>query len=245
LPDDGEPSWYTGGQLADDLTLPRLQRQWKDPEDGEVSLDDDLTPEERQAFYDDAARAAAHATSQIRRHLVTNPYAAEDACWAASDALHAAARVTGNRQIRRSADAYDRAARAPYGRIPRPSPAGNALRTTARLLMLAGVQDRTTVSIVLLTSRLLALLETITQIRMLQHRQAQADAARCAHQHLERGRTRVGRDDAAWPSEASMPSQVKRAMVGFPSPWAPGPLTVPARTPRTSPHRPVPGRGGP
>src|ERR1019366_6918683 len=48
--------------------------------------------------------------------------AAADAAWAAGDTLHVAAAALGSRVIRQAATAYDRAARAPYGRIPRPPP---------------------------------------------------------------------------------------------------------------------------
>ncbi|NEA29482.1 relaxase/mobilization nuclease domain-containing protein [Actinomadura bangladeshensis] len=238
LPDQAEPLWCSGGQLADDLTLPRLRRRWDGSARDEVRPEDDLTHEERQAFYDDAARAAAFATSQIRRHLATDPYAAEDACWAAADALHAAGKATGNQHLHRAADAYDRAARAPYGRTPRPTSAGNALRTAARLLTLAGVQDRTTVSVLLLVSRLLTLLETITQIRLLQQRQAQADAARRARQHLEQAQTDPGLQLGSQRDASQMPSQVSLAMAGFPSPWAPGPSVGPASPPRSTGRSP-------
>ncbi|MEU5994222.1 hypothetical protein ABZ806_35070 [Spirillospora sp. NPDC047418] len=237
LPGTEEPTWYSGGRLADDLTLQRIQRRWETPTSdtgrGPVAQAYDLTLEERQAFYDDAARAAAYATSQIRRHLATDPYAAEDACWAASDALHSAAKATGNRHLRRAADVYDRAARAPYGRIPRSTSAGNALRTTARLLTLAGVQDRTTVSVLLLVSRLLTLLETIAQIRLLQQRQAQADAARRARHHLEQAQAAPGPQPGSHPDAYRIPSQVRLAMAGFPSPWAPGPGVGPTTPPRS------------
>lgn len=227
LLDSPEPLWCTGGQLADDLTLPRLRRRWADSARIGDLPEDDLTHEERQAFYDDAARAAAYATSQIRRHLATDPYAAEDACWAASDALHVAGKVTGNRHLRLAADAYDRAARAPYGRIPRPTSAGTALRTTARLLALAGIQDRTTVSLVLLVGRLIALLDTIAQIRFRQQRQAQADAARRASRHLEDAQTAAGWHHASQQDAHPVPSQVRIAMAAFPTPWAPAPGAVP------------------
>ena len=39
---------------------------------------------------------------------------------------------SGRRTLRQAADAYDRAARAPYGHIPPPAPAGNQLRQAAR-----------------------------------------------------------------------------------------------------------------
>jgi hypothetical protein len=45
-----------------------------------------------------------------------------------------AAAALGSRILRQAADAYDRAARAPYGRIPAPGPAGNQLRQAARLI---------------------------------------------------------------------------------------------------------------
>ncbi len=59
---------------------------------------------------------------------------AADAAWAAADTLHAAAAALGSRVLRQAADSYDRAARAPYGRIPAPGQPGNNLRRTARLL---------------------------------------------------------------------------------------------------------------
>lgn len=225
LADSEEPTWYSGGRLADDLTLQRLQRRWESSGSdayGDLSVPlYDLTHEERQAFYDDAARAAAYATSQIRRHLATNPYAAEDACWAASDALHVAAKATGNPHLRRAADSYDRAARSPYSRTPRPSSEGNALRTAARLLTLAGTHDRTTVSILVLVSRFIALVDTIAQIRLLQQRQAQADAARRAKQHLDHAA--AGHHGTLLADRVVQPTQAQLAMAGFPNPWAPAP----------------------
>ena len=57
-----------------------------------------------------------------------------------------------------AAPAYDRAARARYGRIPRPTPAGNSLRRTARLLSAAAYvgRDRTLAQVALI-ARLAAL----------------------------------------------------------------------------------------
>jgi len=40
----------------------------------------------------------------------------------------------GSRVLRQAGDAYDRAARSPYGRVPQPTPAGNQPRHAARLL---------------------------------------------------------------------------------------------------------------
>jgi len=81
-------------------------------------------PSRKAAIWDHAARTAADATAQIRQLATTgDPAAAADAAWAAGDTLHIAAAALGSRVIRQAAAAYDRAARAPYGRIPRPTPA--------------------------------------------------------------------------------------------------------------------------
>jgi hypothetical protein len=187
-----------------------------------------LTTDERQAFYDDAARAATYATAQVRRHLVTNPHAAQDACWAASDALYTAAQATGNQHLRHAADTYDRAARAPYGRIPRPTLAGNALRTAARLLALTGsMQNQATASVMMLVASLITLLDTIAELRQLQGRQAQADATRKAAAQVRGARPADPADTSQPTAQAAMSSQARLAMAAFPNPWVPlSPTTV-------------------
>ena len=90
-----------------------------------------------------------------------------------------AAAALGSRILRQAADAYDRAARPPYGRIPPPSLAGNRLRQAARLLSafayLTG--DRSMAPIVLIT-RLAALAEAVAEMRESQRHAAQAAAER-------------------------------------------------------------------
>ena len=148
---DGRPVWYGGGKLATDLTWPKLRQRWTahraTPSPGR------LTAAERNPVWDHASRAAAGAAAQIRHLAWTNPDAAADAAWATSDTLHVAAAMLGSRILRQAADAYDRAARPPYGRIPPPTPAGNHPRQAARLLSafacLTG--DRTLAPIVLIT----------------------------------------------------------------------------------------------
>ena len=129
---DGGPVWYGGGKLAADLSWPKLRQRWAPHR--AMAARTDLTAEERNAVWDHAARAAADAAAQIRALAWTDPAAAADAAWAASDTLHVAAAMLGSRVLRQAADAYDRAARSSYGRIPPPSPAGNQLRRAARLM---------------------------------------------------------------------------------------------------------------
>jgi len=172
--------WYGGGQLSDDLTLPKLVRSFgqPDPEPG-------FTHEELQAIYDDAARAAGHASDQIRRCITLNPSAARDAAWAASDVLHVAARTTGNPYLHRAARVYDRAARAPHGRIPKPTRAGEGLRTAARVMAMAGlIRDRRTVDLLVLVASLTALIDTVARLRASEGRRAQAEAAARSAAHL-------------------------------------------------------------
>ena len=180
---DGGPVWYGGGKLAPDLSWPKLRHRWTPywvtPGTGR------LTTEQRNAVCDHAARVAADAAAQIRSMAWTDPAAAADAAWATSDTLHVAAAVLGSRILRQAADAYDRAARAPYGRIPPPTPTGNQLRQAARLLSafdyLTG--DRSFTPIVLIT-RLAALAEAVAELRQSQQHSAQAAAALRAAERL-------------------------------------------------------------
>jgi hypothetical protein len=111
----GTPVWFGGGKLAADLTLPKLRCRWNP---ASTMRGDPLTPAERDAIWDHAVRTAAGAASQIRRLAATSPADAADAAWAAADTLHAAASVLRSRVLGQAAASYDRAARAPYGRIP-------------------------------------------------------------------------------------------------------------------------------
>ena len=118
----------------------------------------------------------------------TDPAAAADAAWAASDTLHVTAAALGSRMLRQAADAYDRAARPPYARIPAPTPAGNQLRRAARLITAFAylTKDPALTPIVLLT-RLAALAEAVAGLRQAQEHAAQAASALQAAQRLHAG----------------------------------------------------------
>jgi hypothetical protein len=188
LPGDttnGDPVWYGGGKLAADLTWPKLRQRWTPQRATPGSAHLNLTAGQRNALWEHVTLAAADATAQIRTLARTNPAAAADAAWATSDTLHVAAAMLDSRILRQAADAYDRAARSPYGRIPPPSPAGNRLRQAARLLSafacLTG--DRSMAPIMLIT-RLAALAEAVAELRDAQQHAAQAAAARAAAERL-------------------------------------------------------------
>ena len=105
----------------------------------------------------------------------TDPVAASDTAWAASDTLHAAAAALGSRVLRQAADSYARAARMPYARIPRPTPAGNSLRQTARLLSRAALPGQNPAAVHAgLVTQLAALVEAVSELRQAQQHAAQA-----------------------------------------------------------------------
>jgi hypothetical protein len=178
---DGSPVWYSGGKLAADLTWPKLALRWH-PARQVTAVE--LTDAERAALFEDAAKAAEDATEQIRAFGATSP-AAADAAQAAADTLHVAAAMLGNRPLREAADFYERAAREPFGRIPRPTRAGNQLRQAARVVAayahLSG--DRTNAWVIVLV-RLAALAEAVAELRDAQQRAAQARAALTAARQL-------------------------------------------------------------
>jgi hypothetical protein len=130
LPDDTSPAcspvWFSGGKLAPDLTLPKLRPRW--PGARPAAANPELTAAERNAIWAHALRSASDATAQIRFYATTDPNAAADAAWAAADTLHIAASALGSRTLRQAADSFDRAARAPHRRLPRPTPAGDERR---------------------------------------------------------------------------------------------------------------------
>ena len=109
-----------------------------------------------------------------------------------------AARATRNPELRCAADAYDRAARAPHGRIPRRTTAGMRLRSAARLLALTidGTGGSTAAS-VRMVAQLVALTDAVSELRKAQRRAAQAAAARKAaeqlHADLVQARSRTAR----------------------------------------------------
>jgi hypothetical protein len=165
---DGAIVWYGGGKLAADLTLPKLRQRWDPPR----STGRDrpgaprLTVPDRNAIYAHAASQAAFAAEHIRHCSMTDPSQAADAAWAAADTLHVAARVLRSRGLRHAVDAFDRAARAPYGRIPRRTSQGARLRSAARLLALTtGGPGYPAAPAVRLMAKLAALAEAVSELR--------------------------------------------------------------------------------
>jgi hypothetical protein len=211
----GGPVWFGGGKLAADLSLPKLRCRWNATPAG-PRPGGQLTPEERNAIWEHAARTAQNARDQIRA-AAGDPQAASDAAWAASDTLHVAAAALGSRAVRQAADSYARAARVPYARIPRPTPAGNSLRHAARTLSrVAFISQDPTAAQALLIVRLAEFVEAVIELRQAQQRAAQAAAARGAAEHLHVEGMRLTRR-----TETRTARRARLAAESFPvAPWA-------------------------
>jgi hypothetical protein len=219
----GSPVWYGGGKLAADLTLPKLRHRWGAPGS---RTDDPFTAAERAAAWEHAARVAEEASGQIQMLAAATPAEAADAAWAAADLLHVTAAALGSKILRQAADAYDRAARAPYGLIPVNTPAGTSLRRAARLLAAYGyiTSDPSFRPIVLIT-RLAALAEAVVLLRRAQERAAQAASARSAAERLH-----AERAYAAHAAQYRLPARTA-ALAGTGFPVLPGPILDDAPAP--------------
>jgi hypothetical protein len=147
--------------------------------------------------------------------------------------MHAAASMLKSRVLRQAADAYDRAARPPYGRIPPPSRAGASLRDAARLLSaIAAVTSDPVLRPAVLVLRLAALAEAVARLRESQQRAAQADGALSAARFL--------RAPAGAASQAAGPAPGRAAgLAGAGFPLSPGPAG-PAPQASPPPRRPPP-----
>lgn len=235
----GAPVWYGGGKLAADLTLPKLRARWATSDAAAPPTHDprSFTSAERATIWDHAARVAANAAADIRRLAATDPAAAADAAWAAGDTLHVTAAALGSRVLRQAADAYDRAARTPYGRVPRPTRTGTSLRTAARLLSAIGylTQERT-VTQMALVANLAALAAAVAELRQTQDHAAQAAGARRTAERLHAMVTVPGTP----PTQPTGPARTAAdlARTAFPAAARPG------RQP-SEPGVPKPARPGP
>jgi hypothetical protein len=231
----GDLVWYGGGKLAADLSLPKLRRRWYRP-----GSDDRFTAAERSAAWEHVAQVVDHASVHIRGLLAgDDPGAAADAAWATSDTLHAAAAALGSRILRQAADAYDRAARAPYGRTPAPTPAGDGLRRAARLLSAYGyITSDPSFRPLVLIIRLAVLAEAVADLRQSQRHAAQAAGALRAAQQLHAARGIYAAPGAAGQRPAQSPATLAGA--GFPVLSGPVPATPSDPEPSPRPRPPAP-----
>ena len=174
----GGQVWYGGGKLAADLTLPKLRRTWAPP-----GTEAGMSAEARGEAYEHAAAVARQAAQAIR----AGAPGSGDTARAAAGLLAVTADVTDSPELQRAADALARAARAPWGRIPAPSPSGQALRAAARGIAATRQQGHQPSTFFrLLLAAIIDLVRAIAQLRASQRRHLQAVAARDAVLALNR-----------------------------------------------------------
>jgi hypothetical protein len=224
---DGAPRWYGGGRLHGTLTLPRLRQGWAAGGQREAGRSGAFrfTAPERAEMYRHAARQAAAAAEHLRHCAAADPGDGADAAWAAADTLHAAARATGDPTLRCAADGYDRAARPPYGRIPRRTRQGDQLRGAARLLAMTGqAAGEGTGQAGALAANLVALAEAVAGLREAQAHAAQAAAARKTAEQLSaafsQARRRASHPGHTHARPARAGGSAERAQADFPLPLA-------------------------
>jgi hypothetical protein len=204
---DGELAWHGGGRLAESLSLPRLRRRWSTGPERSPGPDRRAvrcSVAERNLIYDHAARQAAAAADQVRRHVARDPGLAADAAHAAADALHVLAALTGNPALRQAADSYDRAARMGHGRIPAVTRQGTQLRAAARLLALTGRAHADSLGqLAVLAAQLAVLADAVAGLRRSQQHATQAAAARASAECLLEARDQITAQAAASPHRAA------------------------------------------
>ena len=237
---DGHQVWYGGATLAGELTLPAMRRRWQAGRPGAAPRPATFAGPETGDIFGYAAGVAAAAARQLR--AAPGPVQGADIAWAAADVLATAAEVTGSPDLAQAADRFSRAARASWGRIPAPTPAGAGLRTAAYLLAACtpGGHQAATARLALITA-LAELAQAVAGLRTAQRRLLQATAARAAAGHLAAAATRPA------------PAPAARAAVQLAGVDTPGPpVTVrpaspgrPGRVPRPRFRGPAPGPGRP
>jgi len=189
----GPPTWFGGGKLAPDLTLPQLQARWQ-----HGTIRSGSAPESaatmptiggEQAWLA-AQQAVRNGHEQLRdaANAPAEAASAEAVATAAAEMLSTISRLAeGHRggPLHTAAEHYHRAAGQPHRRLPPATPASRVLRRTAGALLRAPLVTREdTRQLLALLTQLVALSQTLARLRGAQNRQAQAAAARQAAEQM-------------------------------------------------------------
>jgi hypothetical protein len=211
----GQPVWFGGGTLDQRLRLGQMRARWRAGQRGAGPGPDYFAGGDLGEVYAHAATVARWAAREIKLGRTGRA----DIAWAAADVLNVAAEVTSSSELRRAADSFGRAARAPWGRVPAPSPGGAMLRTAAYLLAACrpGGQQLGTARRVL-TYALIGLVRVVAELRAAQQRRMQAASAGQAVAYLtavaDNPPCEVGAAAGAGHPVASHPRYARRTSAG-------------------------------
>jgi hypothetical protein len=177
----GQPVWFSGGGLANDLTLPKLRQRWAGQTGNDQALR--ISPTERATTLASAGEAIRGAADAIGQLAGTNPEAAHPVAQAASDTLAAVAATVEGRQggpLTRAVDLFDKASREPGGQVAPANPQSAGLRALSRLVRLMGQPTRGQdgVALLALLGHLARLSDALAVVRETEQRPHQAQAAR-------------------------------------------------------------------
>jgi hypothetical protein len=223
-----KPAWFTGGTLDPSLELGELRARWQAGQAGAAPGPDYFTGAARAEVYEHAARAAVLAARDLEAGRPA------DSAWAAADLLTATAEATGNSELSQAAEAFTRAARAAWGRVPAPSLNGQMLRTAAYLIASCQRTSRRELAraVRVMLTALAGLARTLAKLRTAQARRQQAAAASAAAAQLadvaatvDYGETVPGLASIAFPGQpqAGLPALSRgSAPRRRPRPHAPG-----------------------
>ena len=208
-----EGVWFSGGKLAADLTLPQLTFRWDaaraagpdplGPGKGYLSATDRITTvtaavDEATTYLQQHAGTGAAGRGQagrpeaeevpVRGRARSEAGPADAAAAAGELTASVAAWLDGDRggPATRASALADRAARAPWARVaPTSTPAGSALRAAARMMAAtAPAESRNVREITEMLQAIGRMFTAIAELRAVQARAAQAQAAATASQVL-------------------------------------------------------------
>ena len=204
----GDPVRFGGGKLAPDLSWPKLRARW-DPaattdrreqtapgagrhaatEPPTAPPGGPLSGDEAEQVWREAERIVREAAERISA-AGSDPDAAADAAWAAADTLTGAAiglEGEAGGPITDAAEAFERAGRDCFRRVPARSDTGTALRSAGRMMaLLAPGTTRPGAQLAAVTVALAALAAAVADLRQSQQRLHQAEAALASAEQLRR-----------------------------------------------------------
>jgi hypothetical protein len=177
----GQPVWFSGGGLANDLTLPKLRQRWALQTGSDQAVR--VSPAERARMLASAGEAIRGAADAIGQLAGANPDAAHAVAEAASDTLSAVATTAEGRRggpLTRAVDLFDKASREPWGRVAPANQQSTGLRALSRLVRLMGQPTRgqDAVALLALLRELARLSDALAVLREAEQRPHQAQAAR-------------------------------------------------------------------